>query len=199
MLSLKFNPLIPGKRNLALSSDLDPDSNFNFDMFRCDYFTESQFNELFHKMSSSFSICFSLLHLNIHSLSRNYDNFTTFLANIEGKFSIMGVSETWLKDSGYSFDITGYDFIHNPRPNRISGGVGIYVNNDLEFKPGPDLAFPDISSPSTESLFIEIRRPLSNNIIIGVIYRLPDSNANDFVQNFNSLLAKIGKENKLSS
>lgn len=198
MLSLKFNPLIPGNRNLALSSDLDPDSNFNFDMFRCDYFTESQFNELFHKTRSSFSNCFSLLHLNIRSLSRNYDNFTSFLANIEGKFSIMGVSETWLKDSGSSFDIMGYDFIHNPRPNRIGGGVGIYIDNDLEFKLRPDLAFRDISSPSTESLFIEIRRPLSKNIIIGVIYRPPDSNVNDFVQNFNPLLAKIGKENKLS-
>ena len=55
----------------------------------------------------------------------------------------------------------GYDFIHNPRRNRIGGGVGIYVDNDLEFKPRPDLAFPDISSPSIESLFIEIRRPLS--------------------------------------
>ena len=60
------------------------------------------------------------------------------------------------------------------------------------------MALPDISSPSTESLFIEIRRPLSKNIIIGVIYRPSDSNVNDFVQNFNSLLAKIGKENKLS-
>ena len=117
-------------RNLALSSDLDPDSNFNFDMFRCDYFTESQFNELFHKTRSSFSNCFSLLHLNIRSLSRNYDNLTSFLANIDGKFSIMGVSETWLRDSGYSFDIMGYDFIHKPRPNRIGGSVGIYVNND---------------------------------------------------------------------
>ena len=55
-----------------------------------------------------------------------------------------------------------------------------------------------MSSPSTESLFIEIRRPLSKNIIIGVIYRPPDSNVNKFVQNFSSLLAKIGKENKLS-
>ena len=113
MLSLKFNALIPGNENLALSSDLDPD--LNFDMFRCDYFTESQFNELFHKMHFSFCNCFSLLHLNIRSLSRNYDNFTSFLANIEGKFPIMGVSETWLKDSEYSFDIMGYDFIHNPR------------------------------------------------------------------------------------
>ena len=61
LLSLKFNALIPGNGNLALSSDLDPD--LNFDMFRCDYFTESQFNELFHKMHSSFCNCFSLLHL----------------------------------------------------------------------------------------------------------------------------------------
>ena len=60
------------------------------------------------------------------------------------------------------------------------------------------MAITDISSPSTESLFIEIRRPLSKNIIIGVIYRPPDSNVNDFFQNFNFLLAKIGKENKVS-
>ena len=105
LVSLKFNPLIPGNRNLALSSDLDLDSNFNFDMFRRYYFTESQFNELFHKTRSSFSNCFPLLHLNIRSLSRSYDNFTSFLANIEGKFSIMGVSETWLKDSGYSWTL----------------------------------------------------------------------------------------------
>ena len=161
LLSLKFNPFIPGNRNLALSSDLDPDSNFNFDMYRCDYFTESQFNELFHRTRSSFCNCFSLLHLNICSLSCNYDNFTSFLANNDGKFSTMAVSDTWPKDSGYYFDIMGYDFIHKPRPNRIGGSVGIYVNNDLEFKPRPDLAFPDISSPSTESLFIEICWPLS--------------------------------------
>ena len=72
------------------------------------------------------------------------------------------------------------------------------VDNDLEFKLRPDLAITDISSPAPESLFIEIRQPLSKNIIIGVIYRPPDSNVNNFVPNFNSLLAKIGKENTLS-
>ena len=34
--------------------------------------------------------------------------------------------------------------------------------------------------------------------IIGVIYRPPESNVNDFAQNFNYFLARIGKENKLS-
>ena len=108
-------------------------------MFRCDHFTQNRFNELFDKTRSSFSNCFSLLHLNIRSLPRNYDNFTRFLANVDSKFSIMGVTETWLKDSGYSLDIEGYDFIPNPRPSRIGGGVGIYVDNDLEFKLRPDL------------------------------------------------------------
>ena len=60
------------------------------------------------------------------------------------------------------------------------------------------MAITDTSSSSTESLFIESHRPLSKNIVIGIIYRPPDSNVNNFVQNFNSLLAKIGKENKLS-
>ena len=114
-------------------------------MFRCDYFTETQFNELFHKTHSSFSNFISLLHLNIRSLLYNYGNFTSFHANIDGKFSIMAVSDNWHKDSGYSFDIMGYDFIHKPRPYRIGRGVGNYVNNDLEFKPRPDLTFPNIS------------------------------------------------------
>ena len=35
LLRLKFSPLISGNRNLALSSDLEPDSNFSFDLFRC--------------------------------------------------------------------------------------------------------------------------------------------------------------------
>ena len=73
----------------------------------------------------------------------------------------MAVSDNWPKDSGYSFDIMGYDFIHKPRPYRIGGGVGNYVNSDLEFKPRPDLTFLNISSLSTESLFIEICWSLS--------------------------------------
>ena len=113
---------------------------------------------LFHRRSTTVSIETSK-PLNIRSLPRNYDNFTHFLANIDGQFSIMGVSETWLKDSGYSFDIRGYDFSHNPRPHRIGGGVE-NVDNDLDFKPRPDLAFIEVSSPSTKPLFIEIRRPL---------------------------------------
>ena len=42
--------------------------------------------------SSDNSICFSLLHLNIRSLNRNYDNLINCLASIKNKFSVIGIS-----------------------------------------------------------------------------------------------------------
>ena len=41
----------------------------------------------------------------------------------------------------------GYNFVHNHRPNRPGGGVGMYIDADLEFKFRDDnwIQFP--SSP----------------------------------------------------
>jgi hypothetical protein len=39
-----FNPLLSGcHKSLALSTDLDPDSNFYTNKFKCDYYTEQKF------------------------------------------------------------------------------------------------------------------------------------------------------------
>lgn len=44
---LKFNPLLlDNHKNLDLSSDLDPDSNFFSDSFNCDYYIENSLNEM---------------------------------------------------------------------------------------------------------------------------------------------------------
>ena len=120
--SLKFNPLTPGNSNLTLSSDLDPDSNFDFDKIHSEYHTEHKFNELSDKTSSSGnSIYFSLLHLNIRSLNRSFDNLVNFLASITSKFSVIGISETWLADSDHIVDID----------SRTGGGVGMYLDVDI--------------------------------------------------------------------
>ena len=129
---LKFNLLIPGNSNLTLSSDLDPDSNFDFDKLRSEYHTEHKFNELSDKTSSSGnSIYFSFLHLNIRSLHRSFDNLVNFLASITSKFSVIGISETWLADSDHTVDIGGYNFIHKHRPSRTGGDVGMYLDVDI--------------------------------------------------------------------
>ena len=47
-----------------------------------------------------------------------------------------------------------------------------------------------------ESLSAEICMPKRKGIIVGIVYRPPNQNANDFVQYINSIMTKISKENK---
>ena len=115
---------------------------------------------------------FSLLHLNIRSLQRNLNSLSILLTCLNIKFSLIGVSETWLNDYSHSADIDGFNFIHKHRPNRTGGGVGLYISDNLDFKIRADLSFDDIDV--AESLFIEISRPHGKNIIGGVIYRPPN-------------------------
>ena len=111
------------------------------------------------------------------------------------QFCIIGISETWLRDDSHSVDIDGYRFIHKNRPNRTSGGVGLYISENLEFKLRPDLCFdnPDIA----KSLFIEIKKPKGKNIIVGIVYRAPNLHPDDFLSKNTEVLDKISRENKI--
>ena len=53
---------------------------------------------------------FSLLHLNIRSLPHNLVNLTDCLSCLKLKFSVIGISETWLNDPSQSVDIYGSNF-----------------------------------------------------------------------------------------
>ena len=70
--------------------------------------------------------CLSLWHFNIRSLHRNLDSLTTLLKNVELRFSFIGITETWLWNSSLHPDISGYNFVHNPRKDRTGGGVVLY-------------------------------------------------------------------------
>ena len=195
--SLSFNPLLHNIRtNLARSFDLDPDTNlrglFSDD---CEYFIEDQFNDMLSSEDSRICDSFSLLHLNIRSLHCNASKLTDLLSNVNLKFSLIGISETWLNDSSSSVDIDGYSFVHKSRENRSGGGVGLYVSSNLNFKFRCDLDFllPNVA----ESLFIEIVKPQGKNIVTGVIYRPPNQNADEFLTMTNELLSKISNENKV--
>ena len=171
MASLSFNPVLHNIRtNLARSFELDPDTNLR-DLFSddCEHFIEDQFNEMLSSEDSRICDSFSLLHLNIRSLQCNASKLTDLLSNVNLKFSLIGISETWLNDSSSSVDIDGYSFVHKSRENRSGGGVGLYVSSNLNFKFRCDL---DFSLPNVaESLFIEIVKPQGKNIVTGVRVR----------------------------
>ena len=95
----------------------------------------------------------------------------------------------------YSLD--GDNSIHNCKPFRSGGGVSLFIKDNLEFTVRTDLG---INNACMESLFIEINKDIvgkNRNIIVGVIYRPPDTNVKDFNEYLEPLLESIKSENKI--
>ena len=120
---------------------------------------------------------------------------TTLLKNLELRFSFIALTETWLRDSSHHTDISGYIFVHNLREDMTGGGVCLYLVDNFDFKCRPDVVFS--CTECAESLFVEINRPKEKNKIVGVVYRPPNQNLQDFMNSLGSLLASISKENKI--
>ena len=178
---LTFSP--SSETNFHITSLLDPDTNFYSDVDNCDYYTEHKFNEKLHSHEGN-SNYLSLFHLNIRSLTRNFDDLSNFLRNIDNNFTFVGLSKTWLLHLENDVGIPGYNFINNPRNNKMGGGVGLYFSVDLNYKLHNDLNFNNTGC--AESLFIEITNSNGKNIVVGVVYRPPNSHVNDFIQDMTS-------------
>ena len=137
----------------------------------------------------------SLLHVNIRSLPKNVDQLEVFLQSINQQFSVIALSETWLKTVPHSYySLPGYELIVNNRTgNKAGGGVALYVSRDLDVIPREDL---NLSDDSLESLFIEITVPKSKNIIAGVMYKAPSVVHSEFLTSFQMVCSHIAYGSK---
>ena len=81
-------------------SDLDPDIHFYNNLYyslqnNSDYFDECSFNRAISRTFNDRPM-FSLFHLNIRSLPANLSNMLCWIENLDLRFDIIGISETWL-------------------------------------------------------------------------------------------------------
>ena len=154
------------------------------------YFTESQFIDHFSKAVNK--LCF--LQCNVRSLGKKFDQFQLLLDKIKYDCSFIGICETWIKSNSSLFLIDGYTLFTNNRKNKAGGGVGLYISNDYESKILNDLT---IISDILESIFIEIEVPGKKHIVIGEIYRPPQSNFIEFLEIVQNILSSPHIANKM--
>ena len=65
----------------------------------------------------------------------NFDKFQSLISSLNKPFSAIGVSEIWLNDlTCDSVNISGYNFISNHRSTKTGGGLGIYLQDFLQYK-----------------------------------------------------------------
>ena len=167
------------------------EDEFHFSRFlNCKYYIDEDFTTEFSNIDHHFSI----LHFNSRSLNKNFNAISNFISTLCIDFSVYGFSETWINDSTpLLFNVSGYSFIHSDRQEGKGGGVGLLVADNFEYVIRNDILYP---SCDYESLFIEINLPRHKNIIVGVIYRKPQSNINDFIPVFENCLQKTNTEHK---
>ena len=94
----------------------------------------------FHENKTESNQVFSMIHFICRSIRRNVDDLSMFLSCFKHKFSLIGLTETWLKeDEAPLFQLPDYKFVTKCRNDRRGGGVGMYVRSDLQFHRKTDL------------------------------------------------------------
>ena len=181
---------------------IDPDDNYfneitNSCAISCKYYLQDDFNKQVSYYDMNSKNTFSVSHLNTRSLQHNFTALNTYVNSLDVQFTVIGVTETWNTDSNFNlFNLQSYNFVEKHRSQRIGGGIGLYIRENLEYSERNDLnVFNDI----VECLFIEVTIIFNNlpkNIVIGVVYRPPGQDINQFIELFHDILHKIKTERK---
>ncbi len=133
------------------------------------------------------------MHINIQSLPAKLESLKSMLADLSEKnikLDYLMLCETFLKDNtSHLFEIPGYTLVcKNRSHNTRGGGVAIYVNELYNYEVRDDLSVFD--EGKFESLFIEIKSR-SQKLIIGEIYRVPNTNTNQSLEYYESIMNKL--------
>ena len=176
-------------RTLLNCIDMDPDHNY-FTSITCDnsYSTPLSLRPKF----TSPSLSFSAMHINCRSLLPKLGEIRDLLALLP--VSILALTETWLDGSSDdAIKVPGYQFVHKPRGGH-GGRVAFLIKDDISFQL-LDHSKHNLPSSSYEGLFISVSHKRGTTLM-GVIYRPPGHNLDEFSNEIDFLLSEILKKNK---
>ena len=132
-----------------------------------------------------------IIHINIRSLNKNIDDLLEFLTGIDTRPNIICLTETRLKQNSLvNTQIPGYKFCHVDSDIN-AGGVGIYIDKEIEFACENLYSF---SKNGLENLWISSNISLTQNFVLGVVYRHPNANVKEFIDEFNDTLVKLNSK-----
>jgi exonuclease III len=121
---------------------------------KCSYITPDQF---FNKDAFAKNGKFTILNINIRSLSKTFDKLKECIKTLNHSFTIIGLSETHLKEKPHDYyNLPGYKMEYTNRIGREKGGVCMYISDHVNYKVRKDLCH---ANSNYESCFIEIENP----------------------------------------
>jgi hypothetical protein len=139
------------------------------------YINESELNDFYYSQGAS---SINIIHINCRSIKKNFRELVTLVDLLSRPLSIIAVTETWLNPQNEdTYSIPGYKFISSSHAEKLGGGVGIFINTDFSYKLRPDL---NRMTSYIECLFIEILQQSKPNVLVGCVYRPPNTDLDLF-------------------
>ena len=130
-----------------------------------------------------------LVHLNIRSLHKSFDNLHEFVSLLPFKPDVICLSESRINQPLKNIQLQGYNFL-NAKPGKKAGGVAVYLSMKFNF---PQLKSFQVYG--TESIWIKIwNNNSTKTILIGSIYRHPTEDSNKFLDDFLDCMEKLADE-----
>ena len=150
-------------------SSINPDQMLLNHQIHTFYYSSNRFKQLQNSLSEeNVKSSLSIFHNNVRSLKRNLENLKVqLLDQLDFHFNIIGITETKITNSSelnFKTQIPGYEFEYVPTP-LASGGVGMYIDNTLEY-----IVLEKCANDAFQALWIEIINCNKKNIICGIIY-----------------------------
>jgi exonuclease III len=122
-----------------------------------------------------------IFHQNVRGLFSNKTYVQKLLHTFGKGIDILTMSETHVcvEDAEPLFDIPGYDFVSKARLTGKGGGVADCVSDNITW-----IRRNDLEDEAIECIWLEIILKHAKNVLIGIVYRPPDS-SNHLCSNFN--------------
>ncbi|NRB81764.1 MAG: hypothetical protein HRU38_24405 [Saccharospirillaceae bacterium] len=201
--SIKYNPFSSFQN--CFTVNCDEDYAYNFDpcevfedvekmsniLDECNVNSPNQFrNILTEKHLLGQNNNFSSLFSNIDGNKSNFDSFVSELDYLKHKFSAIGIAETNTSPHLQNlYNIPEYNSFYQDTYNdkKKGSGVALYIHSSLNATVNKSISN---TTRNLESLFVTINNDIYP-ITVGVIYRPPNGDVNEFINEMNFILKEI--------
>ena len=144
----------------------------------------------------SILVVYLFLNVNIRSISKNFEKLKECLETLDHEFTIIGISETHMKDKPLEYyHLPGYNIEYTNRINREKGGVCMYITEKVKYKLRADLS---VANSNYESCFIEIENSKHKNIYCWCYLSSTYTPLITLLVTLTQFLKKINHENKIN-
>jgi hypothetical protein len=131
-----------------------------------------------------------ILHLNIRSLNKHWEELKIVICNQLGNFDILILSEISVQVVEEIYCLDGYNSFCKTRKDKLGGGIMLFVKDNIHF-----VERHDVKSDNFESIcgLLETCQT-KNKILLLAVYRPPDKNKTKFIEEIETFV--VGNEDK---